>query len=418
MKLHHRRLENAPEPESEVLLRTGAVSLPPDDETILRDAIPRVQDWNRIAMLAIRHGTAVLLEPHVRRLFPDLRNDPVLTALRQYSIFQSIRNEYLTKQYVEFLSIFRKDGIACIAFKGPPLGLQAYGDLAIRPFRDFDVIVDPEDFPRVHDLLRAAGYVSEPRDRKAVTDEFMRSKMFRMLSHEQTYSLAIDHLSSPDSVVPVDIHWQVAPPYVLSIKFDELLKNCVEQDILGVKVNSIRPELQVIALIAHATKHQWREMKWLVDVKLLAERTPSFKWMEVYEWGSKFSLSKKVDLALLLIDATSSTTDAFIKNRLADITHDKVLTSLCQEIVRSWLQLAPSIEDNLRNYFRFELLTFDSVSKQSIFLFNSMFRPDLCTYEDCPLPEALSPLYYAIHPSLLALRYLADKINRRELSST
>jgi hypothetical protein len=62
------------------------------------------------------------------------------------------RNEFLAKELVKVNQLLEENGIEVLNWKGPTLAIQAYGDLALRQFRDLDTFVKHEDLEKVKDL--------------------------------------------------------------------------------------------------------------------------------------------------------------------------------------------------------------------------------------------------------------------------
>ena len=50
------------------------------------------------------------------------------------------------------------NGIETLVFKGPALAQSIYGRIALRPFLDLDILVQPRDVAKAWSLLKAEGY--------------------------------------------------------------------------------------------------------------------------------------------------------------------------------------------------------------------------------------------------------------------
>src|SRR2546426_10956064 len=71
------------------------------------------------------------------------------------------RNLCLTGDLLSLLELFEARGIPAVPFKGPVLAVQAYGDVALREFRDLDILVTHRDITRARELLLARGFSAE-----------------------------------------------------------------------------------------------------------------------------------------------------------------------------------------------------------------------------------------------------------------
>ena len=78
--------------------------------------------------------------------------------LRQRFFKISARNYHLAKQVVEVTSFLKQHGIPVVAYKGPAIAMEAYGDLALRQYQDIDLFVGVPDLSRAVDLLVRRGF--------------------------------------------------------------------------------------------------------------------------------------------------------------------------------------------------------------------------------------------------------------------
>ncbi len=49
--------------------------------------------------------------------------------------------------------LFEQSSLPMLVFKGPTLAIDAYGDLSLRECGDLDMLIRPDDFPRVKEML-------------------------------------------------------------------------------------------------------------------------------------------------------------------------------------------------------------------------------------------------------------------------
>jgi len=67
----------------------------------------------------------------------------------------------------------------------------------------------------------------------------------------------------------VEIHWSVSEPFPLKAKvFNQIVGNNRQQIVFGGReVTVFAPELNLLYLVIHGSKHGWQRLKWLVDIK-------------------------------------------------------------------------------------------------------------------------------------------------------
>jgi hypothetical protein len=98
-------------------------------------------NWNTVYRFSIEHRIFPLTYTHIaanlslkapRWLIESLRNDYISNARR---------NLHLTSVLLFCLSLFKRNNITVVPFKGPLLGQHVYGDIGLRPFSDLDLFV-------------------------------------------------------------------------------------------------------------------------------------------------------------------------------------------------------------------------------------------------------------------------------------
>src|SRR5690554_6031113 len=100
----------------------------------------------------------------------------------------------------EFLSVadyFKSNDIWFLPLKGPLLSYRIYGDVTCRIYRDFDLLVKPEDAPKAISLLCKLGYYHEPY--RWSNDQKKRLKILRRVNQLTLYH--------PDKYHAIEVHW-------------------------------------------------------------------------------------------------------------------------------------------------------------------------------------------------------------------
>ncbi len=123
----------------------------------IRQAVAGPVDFLKAINLASCHRLAPCvieqLQQHAAAALPE----SVVVEFQRWLRAHTIRNFELTKELLEILSLLEKSDVDALAFKGPVLAQQLYGDLALREFGDLDILVSPSDAWTVIELLSAQG---------------------------------------------------------------------------------------------------------------------------------------------------------------------------------------------------------------------------------------------------------------------
>ena len=122
-------------------------------------AVPGDVDWDRFLRRAQRLRVAALVRTTLTRLVDPARVPPeVLRRLDQVYYERAVRNARLGASLDAVLATFSRHGVPVIVLKGASLAKHVYGNIAVRPMRDLDVLVQPRDLDLADRLVRELGY--------------------------------------------------------------------------------------------------------------------------------------------------------------------------------------------------------------------------------------------------------------------
>lgn len=249
-----------PNAEVELLLACARLHL----ETAQAERVYRLADnavdWAVVYRLAAYHGVWPLLAHHLPKL--DLPALPAWLLPRLHTDYANLaqRNLLRARTIVALAQHLNAHAIPAIFFKGALSAATLYGDLALRPFGDVDVLVHPAHLWQAHDLIVAAGY----------TSDFHPSHRARALCEHNECSL-----HEPHSQLAVDLHWHISPAtFAPLLHEDDLWARAVAAPLLpGATVTTLSPQDQVLVMAVHGAKSCWNRLKWIGDFAA---------WLHVY----------------------------------------------------------------------------------------------------------------------------------------
>src|SRR3989475_835141 len=185
----------ATRPEAELLRCCARTRL--DDGTAERIAtlLRSSLDWEWLLRSAHPPGLLPLLYRHLGSR-PDSVPAEIRGALREGFEANARRALRLTAELLRLHDQLTSRGVTVIPYKGPVFAASVYGDLALRPFRDLDFLVQRHDADRAEHVLAAAGY----RPLYGLTPE--QEKAFRAATCESAFSRNGDI---------VELHWAFGP---------------------------------------------------------------------------------------------------------------------------------------------------------------------------------------------------------------
>lgn len=228
-----------------------------------------VSDWEHIIRQSIRHGVAPLL-------YQRLKTHSSGTSIPA-DITQQLREMYLRSaadsmrryhQLSKVLTLLQNEGIPVIVLKGAHLAQVVYGNPALRPMADVDLLFRKEDLARGQQRLLKAGY----------------------LSHDRLF---------------LDIHWNIDLSIAgLNIDMDEVWKRSQSAVIAGVNVMVLSPEDLLVHLCVHLAFHhlfQFAGLRALCDIReTIKYYFTQMEWKQICHRAREWGVCNSVYLTLLL----------------------------------------------------------------------------------------------------------------------
>lgn len=206
-----------------------------------------------LAAEAEHHGLAPILHIFSRARAADL--PPQLARRLASSYLQNrARAIILLSEAARIAPEFEKRGIPCIPLKGAALAEDLYGDPAMRPMHDVDLLVPTTALTDAREIMLAGGYHEEAGDLRAGFEEEFRSE----LSFYRT---------SPHPC-RVEIHWGL-------LNFgghEEWTRQAFERSVMTPRGRRLTDEETLLYLAAHsAYHHQNDRLIWEFDIALLLQ---------------------------------------------------------------------------------------------------------------------------------------------------
>jgi len=341
-------------------------------------------DWRRVAFVAGSHGVLPLVYRQLKCAAGIARES--LAPMRTEFYGNALSNLQLARELARVVELLSAASIEAIAFKGPILALEAWGDLALRQFNDLDLLVHPCDAARAVEVLIADGYASLTFDRqhpelsiaRRCEDEFMR----------------------PGSAAMIDLHWELNPSYFgYGPKGDEVWARSESGCVEGIVMKTLGPADLVLFLAVHATKHGWINLGWICDFNAAVRMLPECVMLEVADAARR---SGCLRMLLLAIALAADVLDAPIPPLFVDpIRGDAAVAALTAGIER---RLFASVGMRARPYSEWAvpLRAITGMRGRVRFLASRAFTPNIDDFKFIALPAPLHPLYYATRPLRLA----------------
>jgi len=248
-------------PEDQFLLKCATAGLHPGTSLNSRELFEKSLDWGQLVKRAITHGVAPLVcwslkKAKDRILIPE----DIFLRLEKTYYATGASNLKLLEKLKVILESFEEAGIRVLVLKGPVLAAITYPNMAVRPISDLDLLILPEDYPRVCKVLEALGYKLAPSipvlEGSEVVEYAHYFSQVRFLGKDGT--VVETHFCLLNMGVPredTQVIWQ------RSVQFE------------GLGFKAQRPSLEdmLIHLCLHAIQHNFSKLLYFCDIASLLQ---------------------------------------------------------------------------------------------------------------------------------------------------
>jgi hypothetical protein len=177
-------------------------------------------------------------------------------------------------------------GVPSLVYKGPALAVAAYGHVGARALLDLDVLVPRPAVAAARDALAAAGYRLDLQAHR--------------LAAVLPAAAKEDHFHPPDpNDFVVELHVAVVS-WALATRFDTaaFLDRAVRLAAGEGTLVTLSPEDHLLVVAAHATGHDWREVRHASEIDGLVRG--GIDWGAVRERAERTRVARMLRVGLLL----------------------------------------------------------------------------------------------------------------------
>jgi Uncharacterised nucleotidyltransferase len=376
-------------PEKELLARCARTRVDPASTKKIAALLNGNLDWDCVFDQAAENSVTPLLGRQMQALPTGGVPAPVLDRLKEVCRANTIRCLFLTAELIRIFDLFHSRGIQAIAYKGPALAMQAYGDMTLRQFEDIDIIVRQSDLPKANEVMLGLGY--RPRFDWIVSSGVPSS----IIPGEYNYR-------DEKRRIMVELHTELTLRHFPKVPDLEDFSN----RLTFVKLNdreipTFSVEDTLIVLSLHGTKDFWERLSWIADLSELIQRYPNLDWSVTIDRAKVLRAERMLHVALLL--ATNLTETPFAEEIQRRLRSDRTANDLASEV---WTGLMRrnygSLNAKGRFNFRRRMLPGTDGWRYAVRLSVVPAEED---YEMIRLPGILSPLYIALRPLRLLRKY-------------
>ena len=253
-------------------------------------------DWDSFLKKARENGISAVVYSKLNKIKKDCLHihSFVFEELKKIYYMNATQNSLIFEELEKVLDTFRKAGIQVIVLKGAALAEKIYGNLALRPMTDVDLLVKKENLFSLDDQMKILGY--RPSD-VSIND----------IDFSSTYLTTLDYRSASSNSPSFHIHWHFVnssvpnESYIRNIKIEDIWRDAEKTRIADVETLVMVPHHLLIHLSEHALRvtHSLSKLGLLYDI---SESVNSYKerldWERLIKDSLKFDLSQMVYINL------------------------------------------------------------------------------------------------------------------------
>jgi hypothetical protein len=280
------------------------------------------------------------------------------------------------------LDALAAEGVDALPFKGPVLGLQAYGCVTMREFRDLDILVRPEHATATLAVLNELGYRSDVIG--------LRPQRMADYYHYNGH----DILFAPGKL-PLEPHWALAPR-TFSAQLDTAPIFARAGSVAtegGRRFGCCAPEDALLVAAMHGGKEQWSRLMWIADVAALLHTHPALDWPAALARAAEAGCLRMTLLAAALAsDLLGARLPADVRRAIAE---DRAVPGLLQG-VRANVFAARSATPSVFTLTRFRWRIRERAADRLRYASRTILVARVPHFRAIDLPDPLSFLYPAV----------------------
>lgn len=267
-------------PELQLMLAcVDSHALNGNTEKIKKLLIPSI-DWSAFVQLAIHHRLYPLVYKTLSSLNEEVMPSKFVEILREKSRENAIQALRYTGAAAVVTNKLETEDIHSIVLKGPSLAERLYGDVALRPFKDIDLLVCPEDLERTGEGLEQLGYRRTNIDFPLTP---ARHKWYIRQYHHHTYWHS-------GQKIQIELHWKCGLPLSDARTIQRIQAGCT--------LPVLPDEEWFLYLVFHGARHAWFRLRWLCDIAEFSKK--DLDWERVQNMAEKFDVQPLLHQSLIL----------------------------------------------------------------------------------------------------------------------
>lgn len=350
--------------------------------------------WESLVALSERHKLFPIFYKNLHEDSTKYYID-IPSSLKEKFAIQKQQVLRLAVEGVRISSVLSQEKISSILLKGPFLSEQIYDDISLRPSRDIDILVQPENILQVKEILQNEGY-------KMIYPDFQLTRRQTLYYESKRNQYAF---RNPENGCMVELHWRLfSQKSLFPVYPEDVFLESQEMMIAGKPIRVLSSNHSVEFLCIHGALHQWFRLLWLRDIAQIFDKK-GFDYDDVLKCAKPRGNERTIEQAARLshlffgtqigksFESSSKPTKAIVNHAIGAIVSDERLT-LSHKLIRLRM---PIYKMKLKRGFTHKLSCW------------SIFQPNFNDWKKMKLPDWLFFLYFILRPFIWFKTYYFQK---------
>jgi len=315
----------------------------------------------------------------------NLTLEQLLTELKVDYTNIAQRNMLMSAELIRIIKLLEDHGIEALAFKGPILSQMAYGDITLRQYVDLDILVDEADAYEVGKLMSEYGFTS------SYPLSILKNKTCLYVDSDFAFTRNTNNIL-------IEMHWRLFRKNIgHHLIFEEFSKDPQTIKMNGIPVKVLSPELHLLYLSLHGSKHAWERVEWISDLDKFI-RTQDLNEKKLKETFNLMKANRPILIGLLLTNKLFATPlPQWIKEKIdADNEIDELYETTIDLLSTGFSNMTEM--QRARTIYLYQLIFFKNPTEKIKYFFESYLSISRNDCLEFPLPPALNFLYILIKP--------------------
>lgn len=269
--------------------------------------------WDFFITEILRHNVGPLIFEIIHHgQLEDLFPPTVIQELKKIHQQTAFFNMFLYAEAKKIVQALSQKNIPAILFKGASLSQDVYGNIALRPSADIDILVQKDSIQEVKKTFFELGF-SFPQ--MLMSEDFYYRNHFHIPFSKNLKNFPIE----------IEIHWNLMDKYLLAAtNIFEIWERKRNLDFEGAQTYGLSYEDELIYLALHTLKHGYmntliasnplvyldlffnpiceNKLIWFIDLKKIIEsRSSKINWDHLIQTANRWGVLESIHAIFLIL---------------------------------------------------------------------------------------------------------------------